>query len=284
MIKLQLDEALFIEGKYIDPECTISDYGTGHIVKGDDIFDDRTHVPFYDQLFTNPDYMAREENLKGHIVMMSPREYYQNCAYRIFNSSVESLKHSRSLDSKVNDRIREIITKYKRKVFLPYLNYAEKNQEGLHRMLVAAELFGWDHEFPVLIVEWADEQRAFEQAIQKQRDELRRHIRNAVDKALKYNYTELADFENELKYHLDYEFEWIDEPVRAVSVKHEADDTTYVTVNDVTYSFATRAINIEEVSEDDDFNIEDIDNIEFTEEELLDMDNLSLDDFLRKYG
>jgi len=32
------------------------DYGTG-TVNGDDIFDRKTHVPFYDRLFTKPDYM-----------------------------------------------------------------------------------------------------------------------------------------------------------------------------------------------------------------------------------
>lgn len=42
--------------------------------------------------------------------------------------------------------------KYKRKFPLPYLNLADNAQEGRHRMAVAAELFGWNEKFPVLVV------------------------------------------------------------------------------------------------------------------------------------
>ena len=271
------------EGKYIDPDGKYSDFGTG-IVTSDNIFDDRCHVPFYDQLFTNPEYMAKEENLKGSVVMMSPKEYYQACANKIFNTSVESLKRSRELDSKVNDQIREIITKYKRQVFMPYLNYAEKTQEGLHRMLVAAELFGWDHKFPVLIIEWADEERAQQKAKQKQEEETRKYIRRAVDKALEYTYVELTDFKKELKYWIDNEFEYSDEPVTTWDVTHDDEDTTTVTVNGVSYSFDTRAIELEIVPDSVDFDIEDIEDFEFSDEELADISNLSIDDFLKKYG
>ena len=228
--------------------------------------------------------MAKEENLKGSVVMMSPKEYYQVCANKIFNTSVESLKHSRELDSRVNNQIKEIITKYKRQVFMPYLNYAEKTQEGLHRMLVAAELFGWDHKFPVLIIEWADEERAQQKAKQKQEEETRKYIRRAVDKALKYTYTELADFEEELKYWIDNEFEYSDEPVTTWNVTHDDEDTTTVTVNGVSYSFDTRAIELEIVPDSVDFDIEDIEDFEFSDEELADISNLSIDDFLKKYG
>lgn len=271
------------ENKYIDPDGKYSDYGTGHVTS-DNIFDDRCHVPFYDQLFTNPDYMAEHENLKGHIIKMSPREYYQICAYKIFDTTVESLKNNRARDTRVNEEIREIITKYKRQVFLPYINYAEKTQEGLHRMLVAAELFGWDHKFPVLIIEWADEEHAQQRAKQKQDEETRKYIRRAVDKALKYTYVELTDFKKELKYWIDNEFEYGDEPVTTWDVTHDDEGTTTVTVNDVSYSFATRAIELEIVPDSVDFDIEDIEDFEFSDEELEDISNLSIDDFLKKYG
>lgn len=270
------------EGKYIDPDGKYSDYGTGHVTS-DNIFDDRVHVPFYDQLFTRPKYMAKEENLKGHIEMMSPKEYYEECANKIFNCSVESLVNGRKRDAVINDEIKEIIVKYKRQVFLPYLNYAEQNQEGLHRMLVAAELFGWDHKFPVLIIEHYDEELAQQRAKEKHDAEIRRYIKRAVDRALDYNYTDLDDFKDNLKYILDQEFEYATAAIKSWSVSHDNNGTSSVTINDVTYDFATRAINIKEV-EDDDFDIEDIDYIEFSDEELADIENLSIDDFLKKYG
>jgi len=72
-----LEESKLYEAS-IDPEGKYTDYGTGKVTD-DDIFDDRTHISFFDQLFTNPEYMAKKENMKGHIEMMSPREYFDMC-------------------------------------------------------------------------------------------------------------------------------------------------------------------------------------------------------------
>jgi hypothetical protein len=177
--------------------------------------------------------MAKEENLKGHIEMMSPREYYEECATKIFpNSSVDALIKSRSADPRVLDEIKEIIVKYKRQVFLPYLNYAEQNQEGLHRMLVAAELFGWDHKFPVLIVEWVDEEKAKRKAKEKEDQRVRKYIRDAVEDALHYIYDSLEEFEDECKAQVDYKFDFIEEKVNSFNsvfdVVSKATDTLAV--------------------------------------------------------
>jgi hypothetical protein len=275
-----LHENLLEAGKTIDPDGKFSDFGTGYITKGDDIFDDRTHVPFYDDLIKNPEYMAEHKNLKGTIKMMSPREYYQECAEKIFGCSVSNLMSSRRIDDKVNSDIEEIITKYKRQVFLPYINYAEKGQEGLHRMLVAAKLFGWDHKFPVLVIEWVDEARAKRRERLKYEELVGRYIGNAVHRALKYEYKSYEEFENDLKYYLETELDNIDVTINTYKVTH-TDDTTTVIVNDIKYNFAKRAIIITEPSSDE--NDDYIEPFEFSEEELADMENLSLDDFLNKY-
>ena len=264
----------------IDPEGKYTDFGTGKVTS-DDIFDNRTHVSFYDQLFTNPDYMAEKENLKGHIEMMSPREYYEECANKIFNCSIESLVNGRKRDTVVNDEIKEIIVKYKRQVFLPYLNYAERNQEGLHRMLVAAELFGWDHKFPVLIVEWADEELALQRKKAKEENRIRLKIKDAVQKALNYIFDNIDEFEEEVKAQVDYTFDFADEEVNSFSVKHNDDETTDVEVNSIVYQFDTELIRIEPKSDDeeeielDDIDLDDLD---------IELDDLDLDDFLKKYG
>ena len=288
-MKFKIVESILDEDS-IDPEGKYTDYGTGKVTD-DNIFDNRTHVSFYDQLFTNPDYMAKEENLKGHIEMMSPREYFEECATKIFpNSSVDSLIKSRSADPRVLDEIKEIIVKYKRQVFLPYLNYAEQNQEGLHRMLVAAELFGWDHKFPVLVIEHVDEELAQQRKKAKEEDRIRRYIKDAVDSSLHYNYDKLEEFEEECKAQVDYKFDFIDEPVNSFSVTHNNDGTTDVEVNNVVYQFDTDKINVKPSTENSD-NIDelewddlDIELDDLSDEELSDLNDLSLEDFLKKYG
>lgn len=265
---------------FIDPEGKYTDFGTGKVTS-DDIFDNRTHVSFYDQLFTNPDYMAKEENLKGHIEMLSPREYFEECATKIFkNTSVESLIHSRSADPRVLEEIKELIVKYKRQVFLPYLNYAEQNQEGLHRMLVAAELFGWGHKFPVLIVEWVDEELALQRKKAKEENRIRLKIKDAVQKALNYTFDNLNEFEEEVKAQVDYTFDFMDEKVNSFSVKHNNDETTDVEVNSIVYQFDTELIRIEPKSDDEEIELDDIDLDDLD----IELDDLDLDDFLKKYG
>lgn len=280
----------FLDEASIDPEGKYTDYGTDKVTS-DNIFDDRTHSSFYDQLLTNPDYMAKEENLKGHIEMMSPREYYEECATKIFpNSSVESLVKSRSADPRVLDEIKEIIVKYKRQVFLPYLNFVEHNQEGLHRMLVAAELFGWDHKFPVLIIEHYDEELAQQRKKAKEEDRIRRYIRDAVDSSLRYTYDKLEDFEEECKAQVDYKFDFIEEPVNSFSVKHNSDGYTEIEVNNVVYQFDTDRINVKPSIENSD-NVDELEwddlDIEFddlSDEEIKDLNDLDIDEFLNKYG
>ena len=267
----------------IDPEGKYTDYGTGKVTS-DNIFDDRTHISFFDQLFTNPKYMEENENLKGHIEMISPREYYEICATKIFpNSSVESLIKSRQADPRVLEQIRDIIVKYKRQVFLPYLNYAEQQQEGLHRMLVAAELFGWDHKFPVLIVEWADEELAKQVQKEKEDSRVRKYIKDAVEDTLDYTFDKLEDFIDEIKAQVDYKFDFIDEKVSSFNVKHNDDGTTDVEVNNVVYQFDTDRI---KVSPTKSTNIDDIewDDLEIDETELDDLNDLDIEEFLKKYG
>ena len=271
----------FLNEASIDPDGKYTDYGTGKVTS-DNIFDDKTHVSFYDQILTNPKYMAEEENLKGHIEMLSPREYYEICATKIFrNSSVESLKRSRAADPRVLDEIKDIIVKYKRQVFLPYLNYAEKNQEGLHRMLVAAELFGWDHKFPVLIIEWADEELAQRRAKEKEDNRIRLKIKDAVQKALNYTFDNMKEFEEEAKAQVDYTFDFADEKVKSFSIEHNNDETTDVEVNGIVYQFDTELIHIEPREKDDeeilwdDMELDDLD---------IDLDDLDMDEFMKKYG
>lgn len=263
-IKLSIKEEI----KYLDKENDIVDFGTGKILVSGDIFDSKTHVPFYDQLFSNPKYMADKYNLKGEIVMMSPTQYYKDCADKIFdNSSVESLKASRRASKQVLNNIRDIIFKYRTKVFLPYINYAEKKQEGLHRMMVAGDEFGWDTKFPVLVINWVDEDRAKEDADNKVKEEFNRKISNAIQKALKYYYKDFDEFKDELiDWELDRELQYMDGYPFDVDLYMDGRDAV-VEIKDITkYKFNPNAINYKknnetEIDEDelDKLFIDDID-------------------------
>jgi hypothetical protein len=149
-------------------------------------------------------------------------------------------------------------------------------------MLVAAELFGWDHKFPVLIIEWVDEQLAFNRALEKERNRIRGYIKNAVQDTLRYTFNDISEFDDEVKSQVEYKFDFIDEKVTQFRVTHNSDETTDVEVNDVVYQFDTELIKIEPSIETDEEEI-DLDDIDLDDLDI-DLDGLVMDEFLRKYG
>ena len=118
-----------------------------------------TGMPYYNNFLDKKqlEYMQSHKNRTGEIVYMTPEEYYRRCADDIFNEPIQKLKDSRSYRA-------DKISKYKEDMLngdvfpLCMLNYADKGQEGLHRMLAAGEAFGWDIEYPVLVVSVYDEE------------------------------------------------------------------------------------------------------------------------------
>ena len=129
---------------YLDKEEKFYDYRTKEF-NGSDPFDvTKTGVSFYNQFFTDPDYMEEYKNLKYKIVNMSPNEYFEECA-EIFNSSKQSQIHQTGLDTKVLNHLKEVLLKYKKTFPITFLNYAEETQEGRHRMYIVGELLGKWH-------------------------------------------------------------------------------------------------------------------------------------------
>ena len=82
---------------------------------------------------------------------------------------------------------------------LPYLNYASNEQEGRHRMYIAGELLGWNTPQPVLIVDYADKERAQKDLQAQEIKATQRKIREAVQDALKYRYKDFDDFKEQLQ-------------------------------------------------------------------------------------
>lgn len=137
-------------------------YGTGN-VDGDDIFDVNVQSNGYvREYLEEPEYMKEKNGKKAEIVYMTPQQYYEDCAKYCFGGdvSVEQLKESRGSNLPNIEHLKRVIQEGKIKFPLPYIEYDEYKkgeQEGLHRMYVAGELFGWNHEFPVLTIKWIDD-------------------------------------------------------------------------------------------------------------------------------
>ena len=122
--------------------------------------------------FLNPkdlEYMQKAKNRTGEVVKMTPEEYYESCAKDIFNVTVDHLMKSRKVDETLIDKYKDAMKSGD--VFpLCSIDYANKTQEGLHRMLAAGEEFGWDIKYPVLVVtvfdkKWEEERQLFSDAL-----------------------------------------------------------------------------------------------------------------------
>ena len=122
------------------------------------------------------EYMRSAKNRDGKIVMMSPREYFNECATNIFSrgTTVEELKASREYDKELNAEYREAMQNGA-KFPLCYLNYADSGQEGLHRMMLAGDLYGWDTKFPVLVITVYDQDVESERKILREINDFKRH-------------------------------------------------------------------------------------------------------------
>ena len=95
------------------------------------------------------DYKYFEKGMDGKLTTMTCDEYIQKCVDDIFNSSYEGV--IRWIDeTKVHEYARHML---QGETFpIPYLNYADKQQEGRHRAFAFKEAFGANAEFPVLEV------------------------------------------------------------------------------------------------------------------------------------
>lgn len=265
---------------YLDADEEFYDYRTAD-VSGDRIFDERTTgVSFYNQFLSSRElqYLRDKKNLVAEVVQMSPNEYYEQCGKYAWPHvvSASSLKAQRGADKHTIDHLKQVIQIYKKRFPMPFINYAEKSQEGLHRMYVAGELLGWDSpKHPVLCVRWADEARHEREERQKYLNEVESAIQSAVRSALRYTYNEMSEFYDELQTYLDIRFEYFDEISKPVDFELTVTDgVVSVKVGEVTHEFDLDEIQINPSSNSADYDDIDLDDLE------LDLDP---DEFLDKY-
>ncbi len=266
---------------YLDPEEKFYDYRTSN-VDGNNIFDERrTGISFYDQFLNETDamYLRDHKNLVAKIVYMSPNEYYTQCgkyAWKGRTISADSLKQQRSRDTFTLNHLKDVLTIYKRRFPMPFINYAEYGQEGLHRMYIAGELLGWDYpKHPVLAIHWADPERHAREEQAKLQHEIDHAVEKAIHNALRYNYGEVEDFKDQLQYELDREFEFIYEVKKPVEFNLTENNNNFIlTIRANEYPIEKEDVHFVERGDDafDDFS--DIENADL---------DLDIDEFLRKY-
>ena len=157
--RLSLGEA------YLDAEQTVWDYKTPEIADGDYIDTSKASCFSAADLLKNPE----QDNLVSEIMYMTPDQYFELCS-KIQHVSPEDLKNDIGTDDYRLEKVKDIITKYKRKFPMPYICFAKDSeiygQEGRHRLYALGELFGWDKEYPVQVIQNKDEYKPLDKLIQ----------------------------------------------------------------------------------------------------------------------
>lgn len=252
---------------YLDDNQEFYDYKTGSI-EGTEIFDThRTGMSFYDDFFrpSEEDYLRNQKNLVGTIEYMTPEEYYQECATKVFSSSAEKLKAERKRDERTLKHLNDVIDIYNKKFPVPIINYAEKEQEGLHRMYVAGERYGWNTKQPVLVIRWADEDRAYREAAAKHKSKIESYIKNAIRKASYYTYYSIEELIDQLQSEVEKELQYLDEfenaGIKLTVERDDAEEAFEVIVNNYYHGYMyDDMLQLKEPVEAEDDSLDDIED------------------------
>lgn len=263
------------------------DYHTGKIT-GNNIFDtSTTGVSFYNDLIPgSPDeqYYKKEKNLYGKIVNLTPQQYFEACVkYAFPNSSVDKLKQERQRDTESLETIKTVIDNG---VQLPMtiVNIAQQTQEGLHRMYVVGEMFGWNsNSYPVLVVDYFDKEKQQNINKLKHDNEIEQRIKEAVLEACEYKYSSFEDFVEELQWTINSSFKYYDEFEDVEDIPFEIkkeNELITVTVLNVPFIFNESDINISQDENTPDTYIDD-EGIEWDFSDI-DLDDMDISELLSK--
>lgn len=271
---MRIRKTKLLESSYLDPEEKFYDYRTKN-VEGEDIFDtSKSELSYYTDILTNPDYIKNKKNLVGKIEYLSPKEYFEGCA-KIFGTPAQKQIDYTKIDRDTFNHLKDVIFKYKRTFPITVLNYAEKQQEGRHRMYFAGETFGWDKKFPVLVVNWADEEKHQRDEYQKEIDKRQQKLDKAVQDALQYSYFYSDDIKEQIENNIENEFQY--ENIKPKVKFTDIGNTTIVSLGrDVETSFERDEIKLKDEDEIDDEFIDDIDLDDEETKKMLDRYGLKL--------
>lgn len=127
---------------------------------------------YYDDLlnFNKSVYFKKNKGICSRIEYMTGEYYFKSCLnifrdFKNFEGNLDEIKKERKnsvigpLDRFEGANLGENKIEYlKRRILqgnkmgMPYLDYVLGFQEGLHRIMAASEIVGWDKKFPVLVI------------------------------------------------------------------------------------------------------------------------------------
>lgn len=212
--------------------------------------DKTTGVSYYDDFLdhSEEEYLKKNKNRVGEVVMMSPKEYLQRVA-TMFDSSYYKQYMIASEESS-QEEFEKIIDRGE-KLWMPYISEKDVAQEGRHRAYFAMRK--GISEIPVLVISVYDKEIERE----CENKEVERKVYSAIKYALDYKYNSIEDFKQELQWILSEHFD-LDVDIDISEISNE--------------KYAVKTMGVEVPFDKNDLVIRensiDFDDIDFDDDEL----------------
>ena len=149
--KLSLEEGI----NYLDDDHEFKDYGTAE-VEGKNVIDTHKASTFATQDLLDGSTDAAYDNVCYTIIDLTPTQYFELCG-KVQDMSPEEIIRFIGMDEQQITHIKDVILKFNKRLPLPYVSFSSvadvSGQEGRHRMYALGEMFGWDAEFPVMVIQ-----------------------------------------------------------------------------------------------------------------------------------
>ena len=149
--KLSLEEGI----NYLDDDHEFKDYGTTE-VEGKNVIDTHKASTFATQDLLDGSTDAAYDNVCYTIIDLTPTQYFELCG-KVQDMSQEEIIRFIGMDEQQITHIKDVILKFNKRLPLPYVSFSSvadvSGQEGRHRMYALGEMFGWDAEFPVMVIQ-----------------------------------------------------------------------------------------------------------------------------------
>lgn len=149
--KLSLEEGI----NYLDDDHEFKDYGTAE-VEGKNVIDTHKASTFATQDLLDGSTDAAYDGVFYTIIDLTPTQYFELCG-KVQEMSPEEIIRFIGMDERQIAHIKDVILKFNKRLPLPYVSFSSvadvSGQEGRHRMYALGEMFGWDAEFPVMVIQ-----------------------------------------------------------------------------------------------------------------------------------
>ena len=149
--KLSLEEGI----SYLDDDHEFKDYGTAE-VDDKNVIDTHKASTFATQDLLDGSTDTAYDNVCYTIINLTPTQYFELCG-KVQEMSPEEIIRFIGMDERQIAHIKDVILKFNKRLPLPYVSFSSaeevSGQEGRHRMYALGEMFGWDAEFPVMVIQ-----------------------------------------------------------------------------------------------------------------------------------